>query len=940
MGRYVLLDEIGHGGMGSVYSAYDPELARRVAVKIVRLPAGRDQAARERWNARLVAEAQALAQLSHPNICAIFDVGTTDAGVYMAMELVEGQTLRALLDAEQGGGINPSVAIPIMLQAGRGLAAAHAAGLLHSDIKPSNIMVEPSGRVCMLDFGLASQGGLRQPSSTTASTISRAGSKSQSSRHTATTGTQLGGVAGSLGHMSPEQMQGAQLDERSDIFAFCVCFYEACVGHLPFVGKTTAELDGAMKAGVARRRPREIPRNLWPLIRSGLAHDYDLRPAEIERLLHVLALHYEGGGRRGPLLVASVALAMMTTGAMAYAHADHRKPCPLRAEPAEQLWSARAKDQVRAAFAAHRTPGTADMFHRLDTHMRSQVVAWGDARDQLCRERSELPGLQFDASVGCLRQLQTRAQSLARILASSDDRGQQNALVAARELSAPSSCLELGTHATAPQKATDLSVIRGVARVRARIPELAVFTRLVRLEQARELADELLLRAEKLGHLPLRAEVEYHAALSAYESSDHARAATLARRAFATATASAHDEVASLASSLYVFLGGYRMAAPPAEQAVLAALARASMLRTHARPDLLAEYRMRAGFSVIIAGDAAEGESMMADAAQYYTDIAPEPSLKTLTALHDLGIIQLGRGEMRSALRHLQKAHQLGEQMLGPEHEFLYYCRASMGLVHRLLGQPREALRWGAAAYAMLQRSNFESGRFLTNYYLNALADVQNCSKLEAVLLERHGSRSRDPNGCRLPYPCANSARCDLLQGRRSSAKTRLDWIRHNIFADPAGLDALDAPTWWIIAEMELELGREAFAEGARSRARDTPSSTGGGAELMALREAMFEGRAHEIHGELESARAAFRRAEAAQGTGLDANHVELGRAALAVARSSTALGDFEAARAALARAERIYRVAEGETSNGLRRVEAVRKQLDKLRAAIFIGPV
>src|SRR4051812_8285324 len=147
IGRYVVLDELGAGGMGVVYKAYDPELERPIALKLLH-EEGRSGAFRE----RLLREAQALARLSHPHVVAIHDVGTFGESVFIAMEFVEGKTLRQWLQAEPR---SRRAILDIFLAAGEGLAAAHAAGLIHRDFKPDNVMVGDDGRVRVFDFGLA-----------------------------------------------------------------------------------------------------------------------------------------------------------------------------------------------------------------------------------------------------------------------------------------------------------------------------------------------------------------------------------------------------------------------------------------------------------------------------------------------------------------------------------------------------------------------------------------------------------------------------------------------------------------------------------------------------------------------------------------------------------------------------------------------------------------
>ncbi|MBC7976800.1 MAG: serine/threonine protein kinase, partial [Myxococcales bacterium] len=238
VGRFVLLERLGRGGMGVVYLAYDPELDRRVAVKLVTAEGAGEEAA----TARLLREAQALAQLSHPNIVAVHDVGRVGTGIYVAMEYVEGATLGAWL-RERPRRCHEIVAV--FAAAGRGIAAAHEAGLVHRDIKPDNIMVGRDQRVRVLDFGLARSSGMRPGTGEGGS--SRNGTLGAGNLDLQLTA--VGAVMGTPVYMAPEQYAGALADARSDIYSLCVALWEAMHGRRPFAGDSLPELADNVLAG-------------------------------------------------------------------------------------------------------------------------------------------------------------------------------------------------------------------------------------------------------------------------------------------------------------------------------------------------------------------------------------------------------------------------------------------------------------------------------------------------------------------------------------------------------------------------------------------------------------------------------------------------------------------------------------------------------------------
>jgi serine/threonine protein kinase len=226
LGRYTLTDRLGAGAMGVVYRADDFGLGRHVALKLLHRP---DDALTD----RLVREARAMAQVNHPNVVAVYDVGVADGTTYIAMELVTGTSLRFW--QQQAHTVAEIVAAYIT--AGRGLAAAHAAGIVHRDFKPDNCLVGSDGRIRVTDFGLAS---------------ARAG---DGPRPDDLELTASGSVIGTPAYMAPEQFVGGNIDPRTDQFNFCVALYEALYGARPFAGKSFDDLGDSVSAGQVRAAP-------------------------------------------------------------------------------------------------------------------------------------------------------------------------------------------------------------------------------------------------------------------------------------------------------------------------------------------------------------------------------------------------------------------------------------------------------------------------------------------------------------------------------------------------------------------------------------------------------------------------------------------------------------------------------------------------------------
>ena len=261
LGRYVILSALGAGGMGIVYAAYDRELGRKVALKFLRPgPAGQSDSGPARE--RLLREAQALARLAHPNVITVHDVGVLDGEVFVAMEFVEGQTLRAWLADES---LTPAAILQVLAQAGEGLVAAHAAGLVHRDFKPDNVLVGDDGRVRVTDFGLA-RADVDEPA-----TALPEGEEPTAIQATL---TRTGALLGTPAYMAPEQRRGERADVRADIYAFAVTLHEALTGARP---------------GDDSKKKRRIPARLERLVARGLEADPAARWPSMRAVLEALA---------------------------------------------------------------------------------------------------------------------------------------------------------------------------------------------------------------------------------------------------------------------------------------------------------------------------------------------------------------------------------------------------------------------------------------------------------------------------------------------------------------------------------------------------------------------------------------------------------------------------------------------------------------------------
>jgi len=454
VGRYFVLQEVGRGGMGVVYAAFDPELDRKVALKLLRVRRGGRDADNQ---ARLLREAQAMARISHPNVTAIHDAGTYGDRVFLAMELVQGGvTLRTWLKKKPRSWRET---LNVMVEAGKGLAAAHRAGLVHRDFKLENVLVGRNGRVQVSDFGLAllvrADSGAMTPGASAGDESSDSQSDAASSRlrnHITLAGRRVGTPT----YMSPEQFQGRSPDTRSDQFSYCVTLYRALFGQKPFDAKKMAQAARQGPEAIARvvspppRQPR-VPGWLRRTVMRGLSPLPEQRFASMDELLERLS-RPPARARTGGAAV----LAIVTVCALVFVWREvaARKSalCGGAAQQLEGVWEGKVREQVRAAFQASGQPQAAVLFERVRAGLDEYTAAWVAMHTDTCqatRLRGEQSEELLTLRMACLGRRLAAARTLTQLLTSADARMVEDAPDVASNLEPVSDCADVAA-LTAP----------------------------------------------------------------------------------------------------------------------------------------------------------------------------------------------------------------------------------------------------------------------------------------------------------------------------------------------------------------------------------------------------------------------------------------------------------------------------------------------------------
>jgi tetratricopeptide (TPR) repeat protein len=449
---------VGAGAMGSVYRAFDELLNRRVALKTMKSrvsvalsnePTGvGNSAAAAEEHGRWLREAQSLARVSHPNIVSVYDVGVAPGiGFFLAMEYIEGGTLRTWLANERR---NWQEITRVLIGAGEGLAAAHRVGVVHRDFKPDNILVTAENVAKVADFGLAKvQNGRAYSLSTRVTSMSISGGQSEFTR--------AGDIVGTPAYMAPEQIQGEEVDERADIFAFCVTFYQALLGNRPFDGDDLHELLASIhrQEFCSPKADHKAPKGLIAAITRGLAYERSERYATMQEALEAISVHLEGAKFGARAAMSMVAISVLGLGLAIPALAggesvDFDRRCGVDQQVSAADWSSGRRVEIARQFAATDAAYGQEIFSRLDTKMNHYVENWEHVHQQACSQATQEAEAKrsgaalladADRQLKCLDRARSALEAFSEGLRRVNEKVVQKAMATAQALPDPVACL-------------------------------------------------------------------------------------------------------------------------------------------------------------------------------------------------------------------------------------------------------------------------------------------------------------------------------------------------------------------------------------------------------------------------------------------------------------------------------------------------------------------
>jgi len=661
VGRFVVERLLGMGGMGAVHAAYDPDLERNVALKLVRPwhRPGERQGAGEA-SARLRREAQALAKLSHPNIVPVYEVGEFRDQTYLAMELVEGQTLKDWL--AEGPALR--ALLEVFLEAAEGLSAAHEAGFVHRDFKPSNVMVGADGRVRVLDFGLvrsAADGALAAPGA-----VSPAASDM----------TQTGMAVGTPAYMAPEQLRGDVVDARSDQYAFCLCVAEALnrAAGVADAGRPSGArppTDGASVRGTGpspgrnRIAVRTGPPWLRSLLRRGLSARPDARFDSMQQLVSV----WKAGRQRARRLRT---LALLGLGAMAVAAVsvlgarDGATMCASAADEMAGVWDASTRSRVAAAFASQGDLGL-QAFDRAAPVIDNYAAAWVDMHTEACAA-TRIHGTQseelLDLRVACLASRRGELAALSELFAEGSPTAVRNAAAAALKLSPLDGCADADALRAAVPPPTQPEVVKQVEVLQRRLERAEGLRRTAQYDRALTEARDVVSRASELPYPRLEAQARYVLGYALSETMAGTTAEAELSKAVRLAAVARDDR---LAAQVWLRLAwSLKLRAQYLESRALMLAADAALQRIGDPPGMRTEFYCYDAELTLSLGDAQGARERFQKALETGGRLKDDAPL--WWPLFALGQISRSDGNYRQAEDYYRRSYDVRVRALGSEH--------------------------------------------------------------------------------------------------------------------------------------------------------------------------------------------------------------------------------------------------------------------------------
>jgi tetratricopeptide (TPR) repeat protein len=702
-GRYKIVHRVGSGGMGTVYSALDPTLDRTVALKVLH-----DKVESADAEQRLLREAQAMARLSHPNVVTVHDAGMKDGRPYVAMEFVEGYDLRTWLRREKR---EWREIIDQFVAAGDGLAAAHAAGLIHRDFKPGNVMVGSDGRVRVTDFGLARAADAAdwEAPGTSPASLAMPVADAESSSPLETPLTQAGTVLGTPAYMAPEQALEGRADHRSDQYAFCVSLYVALFGMHP-LGEFSnlPEFIAQLETNDVRPPPadHQIPARIVTAIMRGLSRSPEDRFPDMEALLDTL--RFDPAQRRKRWLVAGVGIAAAAAVIGIVSYTIYRKQlCGAGNSHVAAVWNADRRAELEEHFVSVAEGLGSEAIAAVASRLDDYTVRWTVVHREACvatRIREEHSEALLDRQMACLRRRLRETDHLLALFAAGGRDLVTSALDAVVGLDVPEVCADSTALVERLPLPEDEATRAALTELEDRLAAANAEKLTGDYETALQRLTELAPQARELGYPPTLAEVMIlkgyvESALGQAEDAERSL-----REAFGAAEQGRDDRAGAVAASNLMWVTGY-LQGRFEEADRWSDLAAAKIERLGGDEPVAADYADNRSQVLIQAGRHREAIESQKQALELITRINGPESLDAAMAMSTMGHALSSIGDYKAAVDYYEKSIALKEAQVGPDHPSLGFTATSLAQAYAGLSEYEKAAELSRRALAILERA-------------------------------------------------------------------------------------------------------------------------------------------------------------------------------------------------------------------------------------------
>ncbi|MCK6511294.1 serine/threonine-protein kinase [Myxococcota bacterium] len=705
VGRYILLEPVSSGSVGTVYTAYDPELDRKLAVKLLRVDLHHYQDPAEA-EVRIQREARSMARLSHPNVVQVYDTGRFGTQHFIAMEFVSGNPLKQWMQQPH----SLQEILQALLQAGRGLQAAHEAGLIHRDFKPANVLQREDGTFCVVDFGLA-RGSLRQPNNNELSTTPSGNYDEIPDDYKLLdldiSLTEPGQIMGTPAYMAPEQLNGQESDERTDQFAFCVSLYEALYGERPFFGHS---LEARTQAHLQVQQIRSIkgfsvPKWLRSLLQRGLAPQREDRFPTMRLLLDEIesSLRRQREHDRWRWL-ALIWLFLFAVGLSWLAFLSPSSPCQQAHSHTQKLWNPTTQHEIRTAFLQTRLHYALPTWERAQQALSSYEDAWRNQYTEACQAthlHKEQPLASLALRTQCLHDRLQQFSSLVSLFRKADSKIVEGAIRSIYQLDPLDECKDLLALKRTKHPLQDPKSQQTLQHLHKELSVVKALHDTGKSNEAYETLLSIIQQSRSISYPPLQADILY-------------RKATLLH-----------------------FQGKNQDAFDTAQQALWIALRLNDIrlqvllyLELHSIAQDLARYPDAERFGMY-------AESLL--------PLLKEPALMQLRLDRTRGVMAFYRGQYPQALQMFLRAYKAANRHLNPTHPQRGHILNALGAAYRKNNQPERAIHFYQRAIHLTTQAQGPDHPFISTIE-NNLANIfmQKQQHHKALQLQKNALRRID----------------------------------------------------------------------------------------------------------------------------------------------------------------------------------------------------